>query len=137
MKAPDIRARILAVIVGIALFLFVAFMSDLWSQTSSLLLFTFFVATYGVVGFVLGLIWPSSGWRLGLYLFAVWLPVLFFAVFLSAGKGIPFYWRAELLDLLGYFLILVAACVGGWLGSILARRFKPSSVHDNQALRNS
>src|SRR5712692_1319144 len=46
MKATDIRARILAVIVGIALLLFVAFLSDLWSKTSSLILFTFFVATY-------------------------------------------------------------------------------------------
>ena len=41
MKATDIRARILAVIVGIALLLFVAFVSDLWSKTSSLILFTF------------------------------------------------------------------------------------------------
>src|ERR1700694_4297345 len=113
MSTSDLRARILAVIVGVALLFFVAFVPTLWwSESSSLILFSFDIATYGVAGIVFGFIWPNSGWRLGLYLFAVWPPLLLFPVLLSGGKGIPFHWRAELLDLLGYFLILVGACVG-------------------------
>jgi hypothetical protein len=122
VNTSDIRARIIAVIMGVALLFFVAFVPTLWSESSSLILFFFDIVTYGVAGIVFGFIWPSSSWRLGLYLFAVWPPLLLFPVLLSGGKGIPFHWRAELLNLLRYFLILVGACVGAWLGAFIARR---------------
>ena len=120
MNTSDIRARIVAVLVGVGLFLFVAFVPSLWFGDSSLLLFMFDIATYGVAGIVFGFIWPSSRWRLGLYLFAVWPPVLAFATFLAWEQ--PVTVRATLLNLLGYLLVLVGACVGGGLGALIARR---------------
>ena len=125
MKATDIRARILAVIVGIALLLFVAFVSDLWSKTSSLILFTFFVATYSVAGMVLGFIWPNSGWRLGLYLFSIW-PLFLLASVLFSDPPAVVNWRGQLLALFGYVLILPGAALGAWVGSIIRRRYTSS-----------
>ncbi len=120
MTTSDIRARILAVLVGVALFLFVAFVPPLWFEDSELLLFLFYIATYSLAGFVMGFIWPNNGWRLGLYLFAIWPPMLLFAAFLSGEQ--PWHVKAELMSLLGYLLILVGACVGAWLGAYIARR---------------
>jgi len=122
MNTSDIRARILAVAVGVGLLFFEAFVPSLWFGNSSLLLFLFDIAVYSVAGVVLGIVWPNSGWRLGFYLFAAWPPLLVSSVLLSGGKGIPIDWRGELLNLLGYFLILVGACVGAWLGTFIARR---------------
>ena len=75
MTTSDIRARILAVLVGVALFLFVAFVPPLWFEDSELLLFLSYISTYSIAGFVMGFIWPNSGWRLGLYLFAILPPM--------------------------------------------------------------
>ena len=116
--------------MGVVLLFFVAFVPTFWSETSSVILFSLDIATYGVAGIVFGFIWPSSSWRLGLYLFAVWPPLLLFPVLLSGGKGIPFHWRAELLNLLGYFLILVGACVGAWLGAFIARRSSNKTIEN-------
>jgi hypothetical protein len=100
MKAPEIRARIFAVAAGIALFFFVALVSDAWSKASSLVLFTFFVGTYTVTGIIFGCIWPDIGWRFGLYLFAVWPPVLALAIL--------FAWEQPIGDVRGTLVDLVA-----------------------------
>jgi hypothetical protein len=120
MKATDIGARILAVIVGIALLLFVAFVSDLWSKTSSLILFTFFVATYSVAGMVLGFIWPNSGWRLGAYLFSI-VPLFVLASILFSDPPPVIHWKEEFLGLFGWVLILPGALLGTWAGSLIRR----------------
>ena len=130
MNTSDIRARIVAVIVGVLLLFFVAFVSDLWPKTSSLILFTVCTAIYGVVGIVVGSVWPSSGWRLGLYLFAVWPPVLAFGTFLAWEHPINDV-KGTLMDLLGYLLFLIGGCVGAAFGSVLARRFATSTDHHN------
>jgi hypothetical protein len=137
MRVPNIRARVLAVIAGIALFFFVAFVSELWSKTSSLILFTFFVATYGLVGFVFGFVWPSSGWRLGLYLFSIWPPVLALETVFAWGQPITDV-KGTLLDLVGYLLILIGSCVGGWIGAVIGQRVGRNGPASNeQALSSS
>jgi hypothetical protein len=121
MKATDIRGRICAVVAGIGLLLFVAFLSDSWSNASSFLLFTFFVATYSVGGVILGFIWPNSGWRLGLYLFSIW-PLFLVASVLFSDPPAVVNWGGQLLALLGYLLILPGAVIGAWLGSRIRGR---------------
>ena len=121
MKATDIRARIFAVAAGIALFFFVGLVSDAWSKASSLVLFTFFVGTYSLAGIAIGFIWPNSGWRLGLFLFAVWPPFILLN-FLFSDPPPVIHWKEELVGLFAYLLILPGATFGAWVGSIIRRR---------------
>jgi len=94
------------------------------------------ITAYGISGVGLGFFWPNIGWRLGLYLFAIWPPVLLFSVFL-AGE-VPWNIRAELRSLFGYCLILIAACIGGWVGSVIGRQVKNNtSGRNGQALPSS
>jgi hypothetical protein len=113
-------SRALAFFVGAILFFFLpAALSVLLGNDTSLML-PLLITAYGASGVALGFFWPNIGWRLGLYLFAIWPPVLLFSVFL-AGE-VPWNLRAELRSLVGYFLILIAACLGGLVGSLIGRR---------------
>ena len=120
MNTSDIRARILAVLVGVALLVLGATLPGRWFGDALLWFFLFDFTVYGVAGLVLGFVWPNSGWRLGLYLFAVWPAVLLFGLFLAWEQ--PANVRATLMNLLGYLLILVGACAGAGLGALIARR---------------
>jgi hypothetical protein len=121
--------------VGVALFFIEAALPSSWFEHSSVFLFSCDIAVYALAGLILGFIWPNVGWGLGLCLFAVWPPVLLFAVFL-AGE-VPWNVRAELGSLFGYCLILIAACIGGWVGSVIGRHVKNNtSARNGQALPN-
>lgn len=120
MNTSDIRARILAVLVGIVLFVLGATVPDRWFGGALLWLFLFDLTVYAVAGLVLGFVWPNSGWRLGFYLSAVWPPVLLAGAFLGWEQSATV--RATLMNLLGYLLILVGACVGTGLGAFIGRR---------------
>jgi len=120
MNTSDIRARVLAVLVGLALLILGATVPDRWFGDALLWLFLFDFTVYGVAGFVLGFVWPNSGWRLGFYLSAVWPPILLIGAFLAWEQ--PSTVRATLMNLLGYLLILVGACVGAGFGTLIARR---------------
>lgn len=128
MNTSDIRARICAVIVGIALLVFGATVPSRWFGDNLLLLFASDIASYGIAGLVLGLIWPNGGWRLGLYLSAVWAPVLLFGAFLAWEQ--PTTDRATLMNLMGYLLIGLVACGGAALGALIAprQRDRPSPI---------
>jgi hypothetical protein len=117
-KRDELISRALAVLVGAALFLFQATVPSQLLGDNSPLLMPLDVAVYGITGLVFGFIWPDGGWRLGLYLFAIWLPMLLFGAFL-AGE-VPWDQRAT-LNLLGYVMILVAACLGAGLGTLIRR----------------
>lgn len=122
MKGEVFIPRILAVLLGGAVFFFVpATVSVLLGNESRLMLPTL-ISTYAASGIGLGLLWPNVGWRLGLYLFAVWPPALLFSIFL-AGE-IPWNVRTELRSLFGYFLMLLAGCAGGFLGTVVRQRFR-------------
>src|SRR5882724_1810510 len=125
MNTSEIRSRIVAVLVGIALLVLVAILSGRWVGNALSFLFLFDLGVYGVAGFVLGFVWPKSGWRLGLYLSAGWLPMLLTGLFLTWEQ--PVTGRATLTSLLGYLPILIGACVGSGLGSLIQRASnKPS-----------
>ena len=116
----SVRAKAVAVLTGIVLFFAMpSIISHFVGDYSSWYL-TLLVLPYGVSGIVLGTIWPNIGWRLGVWLFLVWPPMLFFMVFLSADK--PVNLKGDPLDFLGYMLILPAGCIGAWLGSLMAWR---------------
>ena len=78
-----IRARIVAVLLGMSLLLLGATVPSRLFGGSLLSLFLFDIVTYTVTAVVLGFLWPSSGWRLGLYLVAVWPPLFLIGLFLS------------------------------------------------------
>jgi hypothetical protein len=86
-------------------------------------------AAYFLIAVVIGYFWPPVGWKTGLWLFLPWPPALLFAEFLSADK--PWDWKGDLLSLAAYASMLVAACLGGWLGAVISKRrgkeFAPSS----------
>lgn len=124
----EILSRALAVFVGAILFFFEATVPALLLGDHSPLLVPLDVAVYGVAGVIFGFLWPSVGWRLGLYIFAIWPPVLLFSVFL-AGE-VPWNMRAELRGLLGYLLMLIAGCLGAELGAHIARRKNKKSIPD-------
>jgi|SRR6266478_3938573 len=86
------------------------------------------VAPYAVSGFILGLIWPQFGWRLGMALFAVWPFVILFAIFLGADKQV-LDWKGETLDFGELLLILPASCLGAWLGSRIRKSDHPNEIH--------
>lgn len=119
MNIHNIRARTVAVVVGVGLLGLVAGLPGRWFGDNLLFLFLFHFTVYGIAGLVLGFIWPASGWRLGLYLSAVWVPVLALGAFLSWEQSTTTW--ATLLDLLGYFLMVVGACAGAAGGAMIAR----------------
>ena len=118
MNTSDIRARICAVLVGIALLFFEAAVPSQWFGNNLLLLFVADITIYSIAGLVLGFIWPNSGWRLGFYLAAVWPLMLLFGVFLAWEQRVTE--RATWLNLLGYLLVFMGACAGAGLGALLA-----------------
>lgn len=120
MNTSDIRARILAVISGVILLFFVAFVPELRPGTSSLILSSFYIVTYSVAGILLGLIWPNSGWRLGGYLFAIW-PLFLTVNFLFSDSPKVIHWKEELTSVFLYLLILPGAVFGAWAGSLIRR----------------
>ena len=116
--------KMLAVFVGVALFFFVGTVPASVLGDYSRLLVPIDIAAYGVAGIVFGFVWPKVGWRLGLYLFAVWPPMLLFMLFLG-GEALmarPVNSKGILRDLLGYLLIGVAACLGAALGAFIRRQ---------------
>ncbi|MGI9067728.1 MAG: hypothetical protein ACR2HX_15185 [Pyrinomonadaceae bacterium] len=127
LSTSEIRARALAVLVGVALFFFEAAVPALLLGDSSPLLVPIDVAVYGVSGVVFGFVWPDGGWRLGLYLFAIWPPMLLFMLFLSIEQ--PSDWKREARNLFGYLLILIAACIGAQIGTLIRRRRMVESSH--------
>lgn len=130
MKPTDIRARILAVIVGIALWFLLAFALEdrLTNHTlliGFLIFFAFYIASYSFAGLLFGLAWPNSGWRLGLYLMAVWPPIVV-AWFVLTDPPPVINWREEIryaiLYQFGILLNLAGAMAGAWAGSLIRRR---------------
>lgn len=116
--------QILAILVGLTLFFVLATVPASIFGDHSPYLLTIDIVAYGIAGIVLGFFWPKLGWRLGLYLFAVWPPMLLFMLFLG-GENLtngPVNWKGILSDLIGYLMIGVAACVGAALGSAIKRR---------------
>jgi hypothetical protein len=77
------------------------------------------VAAYWLIGVALGLAWPRVGWRLGLYLFASWPPILLFALFLGGENS---RLKATLEGLLEQTTMVIAGCLGVAIGALTKRR---------------
>jgi hypothetical protein len=133
MNTSDIRARIVAVLLGITLFFALPFVSDSLLGENT---WWYLVLSYGASGVVLGFIWPNMSWRLGLWLFAIWPPMLVLMLFFSDPQPVV-HWKREILGFLGFFLILPGASTGAWLGSLIARRVKKQRSGVSETLANS
>lgn len=120
MKTTDIRARIVAVVAGVALLLSIAFGTESRPGMSQLILSTIYIVSYTVLGILLGFLWPYSGWRLGLYLCSI-LPLFLLASVLFSDSPPVIHWKEELLGLLEFVLIFPGAVLGAWVGSKIRR----------------
>ena len=120
MDISGIRARLFSLFTGCALLLVKAALPETWFENRLLVLFTVDICAYGIVGMVFGWVWPRSGWRLGVYIFSPVAFALAIGLFLAGDQ--PAKVPLMLMNLLGYFLTLVAACVGARIGSSIGRR---------------
>jgi hypothetical protein len=93
----------------------------------TLIPFYWVVVIQGISGIVLSFVWPHMSWRTGLWLFAIWPLILLFAVVLG---GLPNR-KADLFDALTYLWILLAGCIGGWLGALISTRRTKRDYHPN------
>ena len=113
-----VRPRIYAVLVGVALALTVPFIVGAAIGYESRWYLVVVAIPYGVAGMIVGFLWRDLGWRAGIWLFAVWPPALLLGYILVL--EVPSDWRKDLLSFMEYWLILIAACLGGWIGSKIA-----------------
>ena len=128
--SEGLKARLIAFITGVAMVFLLMPVYEYIVGTRTGYVVLVDIAVYGLAGLIFGYLWPGAGWRLGLYLFAIWPPLLLFSLFLG-GEALmegPVDWRGMFRDHAGYLLMGVAACVGAWLGAWLRRwRLKPVS----------
>jgi hypothetical protein len=120
MDISGLRARTISVFIGCTLLLLKAALPDSWFEKGLLVLFTADICVYLIVGLALGWVWPRSGWRLALYLFSPVVLVQAIGLFLAGDQ--PAKVPLMLLNLLGYLLTFVAACVGAKIGASIAAR---------------
>jgi hypothetical protein len=123
--------RVIAVAVGMVLWILLAFLPLAFLVKVEWHWFAAHIVSYTLGGVILGFLWPDGGWRLGPYLFASWAAMLVF-IFVITDPPSVIDWKGELLRLFGLLMILPGACLGGWIGSILRRRFSSDVSHDNQ-----
>ena len=116
--------RVVAVTVGIVVLFSITLFPATW-LAPVLAIFAFYATLYAALGALLGFIWPNISWRLGLWLFAIWPPMLLLMLLLGADAVND--WRREAFSLLGVLLILLAGCLGAWLGGSLSRRRRKES----------
>lgn len=123
--------RAIAVIVGIVLWFLLAFLSPEFIVRSEWRWFAVHIVGYTFATFILAFIWPDGGWRLGPYLSAIWA-VMLILIFVISDPPRVIHWKEELLTLLAILMVLPGACLGGWAGAALRRRFS-SDVPGNNA----
>jgi hypothetical protein len=114
------RARAAALLAGIALALLVMPLLDYLVGHDPRLVWPATCAAYATAGAAFGIAAPRDGWRLGPFLSACWYALLP-AACLLAGE-LPVDVRAELRELAGHALVLVAASLGAEAGAIFGRR---------------
>jgi hypothetical protein len=130
LERDQVIPAAIALFAGAALFFAVATIPAMLFGDDSPLLVPIDVAAYGVAGVVFGLIWPNAGWRLGLWLFAVWPLMLLFSMFL-AGEVLlegSVSWVGVLRDLAGALLVLAASCFGAEAGAVIRRLGKANTA---------
>lgn len=116
--------RLSAFALGLGLALLVPTILIVLLEHESRLFIPAIIAIYGVNGAVLGFIYSSAGWRLGLWLVACWFLILLLSL-LFAVDNVVWNTKRELQGLIGHLLVLVAACLGAEVGAII-RRWKLS-----------
>lgn len=121
--AERVRARATAILAGVALPFVVFLPLNFVLGFESPLLWPMTVMAYALAGAALGFFWPRQRWRLGVWLFAVWPPLLVLAALFSDGPLLgPAGWKGLLQDLAAYSLMLVASCLGAEAGAVIGRR---------------
>jgi hypothetical protein len=116
----NVISRGLAIIVGLVMFFALPITLGEWQGYDWGLMTPTLIVTHGVIGSLVGFVWPREGWRLGFYLCASWPPILLVAIFFGEPTGESS--SRELLELLKIFLMFVAACVGAGFGAFIRRR---------------
>ena len=118
--------RVRVFLVGVALVLVLILPIQGLLGTDSRLLTPIFVASYGIVGGVLGFLFPEKGWRSGF-----WLVVFFLLLLLGSGllvgSPIPWDWQKEIRNLIENAMIISAAFMGAAIGSLIRRRLGANS----------
>ena len=128
-RVNSIRRKALAVFVGTALFFILPITIGSLLGDNTPLYLPLLVAPYGMSGAFLGFLWPDVGWRLGLWLSAIWPPMLLFMLFLGGDALMKEHvdLKGTVRDLLGYLMIMIAACLGAEVGAIIRRRRRADS----------
>lgn len=80
------------------------------------------VAAYGVVGAILGFLWPEGGWRLGLWLVAFWFIMQLLSAPFADPRTFPRDTKEFLENLLANMMVVVAACLGAAIGAAVKRQ---------------
>ena len=119
-KAHKNQGIAISIFLGIALFFTLPFMLAPVYAGPIWIFLPVLMSCYFAVALILGFFWRELSWRIGLWLFLVWPPALAFAAFLAGEQ--PWHWKRELISISQYPAIMVAACVGGWLGRFISRR---------------
>lgn len=119
---------VVAVGVGAVVALTVPIIAGLFFG-ESLIPFYCVVVSQGICGFILGFFWPHLSWRTGVWMFAIWPPILLFAVILAG----PPSGKEDLYEALTYLWILFSGCVGGWCGALITRHKKNSPIKSSPA----
>ncbi len=120
-----------SIFVGIGLFFILPLILTPIFRQSAWVYLPVAMGCYFVAAVTLGIYWPVLNWRIGLWLFAPWPPALLFAEFLSADQ--PLNWKGDLLSLGVYVLMLIAACFGGWFGTLVDTRRTKRDYHPNNS----
>jgi len=119
-------SKLVVVVVGIGVGFSIPIIAGFFFG-ETLIPFYCVVIAQGISGIILSFVWPQMSWRVGLWLFAIWPLILLFAILLA---GLPRQ-KQDLFEALTYVWILVAGCIGGWLGAFIARRLKHTKSQTN------
>jgi hypothetical protein len=95
---------------------FTVLISIVAAPTSSLFL-PLLIVSYGIIGIVLGLLWPNDDLVIGLCLITFWVLIVIAMVLIS--DPVPSSMKTELEGLALHFSVIVAAFLGIALGKII------------------
>ena len=121
----------ISIFVGIGMFFILPLVLAPVLRQPAWLYLPIFMACYFLIALVLGFIWSPVSWQVGLWLFIPWPPALLFAEFLSADQ--PWNWKGDLLSVAAYASMFIAACFGGWFGTLVDTRRTKRDYHPNNS----
>lgn len=129
METSSQRATAIAILGGLVLALVMLFVVELLQRHDYQLRLPIVVMSYGIVAAILGFSFPEKGWRLGMWLVLFWLLLVLGSTVFS--PSIPVNLRRDLANMIDHIMIVIAACGGAAIGSLIARRFGSRASNPN------